>query len=185
MAHVFEDPISAQVEQMSLGPQLLVSLRRLAELQVAAPDTSSLRRRQLERDLDGLARRHARRAITTDAYLAEHSRLTRLIDTALPAAATAPVVEPDVAIRWLRDVRGMWRAMDDEGRRELAGAIYERITVTAEGIVEVEPTQEALRHGIALALPERVVLARPEGLEQRLNIPVAGRRDWLRLLRTA
>jgi DNA invertase Pin-like site-specific DNA recombinase len=165
MAYVFEDPISAQVEQMRVGPQLLVNLRRLAELQVATPDSTWLRRRQLERDLDGIARRHARRGITTDAYLAEHSRLTHLIDSAQPAPANAPVVDPDVAIRWLRDVRSMWRAMDDEGRRELAAGIYERITVTSGGIVEVEPTQEALRHGIALALPERVVLARPEGLE--------------------
>jgi hypothetical protein len=53
--------------------------------------------------------------------------------------------------------------MGDAGRRDLAIALYERVTVTSEGIVEVELTQEALQHGAALALQERAVLARPEG----------------------
>jgi hypothetical protein len=59
----------------------------------------------------------------------------------------------------------MWKDMDEEGRRELIAAFYERITVTSDGIVNVELTREAQRHGAALALPETVALARPEGFE--------------------
>jgi len=53
-------------------------------------------------------------------------------------ADTAPLVDPDTAMGWLRDMRRLWRSMDDQGRRDLAAAIYDRITVTSEGIVEVE-----------------------------------------------
>jgi hypothetical protein len=58
--------------------------------------------------------------------------------------------------------------MDDAGRRDLANTLHERVAVTSESIVEIELTQEALQHGAALALQERVVLARPEGLEHAL-----------------
>ena len=128
-------------------------------------DVSSVRRRQLERELEDLARQHARRRVTTEAYLTEHERLTALIDAIRPVTGTSPVVEPDIAIAWLRDTKEMWKEMDEEGRRELVAALYERITVTSDGIVSVELTPEAQRHGAALALPETVALARPEGFE--------------------
>jgi hypothetical protein len=87
---------------------------------------------------------------------------------------------------WLRDMRRLWRSMDDQGRRDLAAAIYERITVTSERIVEVELTQEAQRHGAALALPEWVLVARLEGSEHALpTIEVDGVAELLELLRAA
>ena len=44
-------------------------------------------------------------------------------------------------------------------------AIYERITVAGPEIVGVRLTPSAYAHGLALALPEKVELARPTGLE--------------------
>ncbi len=44
-------------------------------------------------------------------------------------------------------------------------ALYDRITVTADGVQKVKLTPEAERHGAALAMPEVVLMARPEGLE--------------------
>jgi hypothetical protein len=70
------------------------------------------------------------------------------------------LVDPDEALFYLRDTRALWRDMNDAGRRDLATAIYERITATSQGITEVKLTREAERHGMALALPERVFLAR-------------------------
>jgi hypothetical protein len=49
--------------------------------------------------------------------------------------------------------------------RDLMRAIYDRITVAGPVIVGVRLTQAAYAHGFALALPEKVVLARPTGLE--------------------
>lgn len=188
VASRFEDPIGAQVSQMRIGAPVLANIRALAGTTVARPDTTSLRRRQIERDLDDLARRHARRVIATDTYLAEHARLTSLLDAVHEPAAEAPVVDPDRAVAWLRDIRRMWGAMDDEGRRDLARHVYDRITVTSEEVVSVEPTTDALRHGIAFALPEVVLMARPEGFGRPpspTRIEVVGRSDWLRAARSA
>lgn len=44
-------------------------------------------------------------------------------------------------------------------------AIYDRITNTGPEIVGVRLTQAAYAHGLALALPEKVDLARPAGIE--------------------
>jgi hypothetical protein len=44
-------------------------------------------------------------------------------------------------------------------------AIYERIVITGPEIVGVRLTSAAYAHGLALALPEKVELARPTGFE--------------------
>ena len=44
-------------------------------------------------------------------------------------------------------------------------AVYERIEVTPDWPLTVRLTADAERHGLALALPETVVLARPAGFE--------------------
>ncbi len=42
---------------------------------------------------------------------------------------------------------------------------YERITVAGPEIVGVRLTEAAYAHGLALALPEKVAVARPTGFE--------------------
>lgn len=49
--------------------------------------------------------------------------------------------------------------------RDLMHAIYDGITVAGPVIVGVRLTQAAYAHGLALALPEKVEMARPTGLE--------------------
>src|SRR5678815_169597 len=98
-----DSPISAQVEQMRLGASLIGRLRRLAQKGTGRPDGSALRKRQLERELEDLARRHARRQMATQAYLAEHARLSELLDATHAPINEAPVVEPDKAIGWLEN----------------------------------------------------------------------------------
>ena len=44
-------------------------------------------------------------------------------------------------------------------------AIYERIVIAGPEIVGVRLTAAAYAHGSALALPEKVAMARPTGLE--------------------
>jgi hypothetical protein len=50
-------------------------------------------------------------------------------------------------------------------KADLMHAIYDRITVAGPEIVGVRLTQAAYAHGLALALPEKVELARPTGFE--------------------
>ena len=72
-------------------------------------------------------------------------------------------------------------------------AIYERITVAGPEIVGIRLTAAAYAHGLALALPEKVAMARPTGdgrasAQQvrgslRAHIEVEGRSEWLAILR--
>ena len=63
-------------------------------------------------------------------------------------------------------------------------AIYERITVAGPEIVGVRLTQAAYAHGLALALPEKVEMARPTGVRRAhahlgfRQIPIEGADEW-------
>jgi hypothetical protein len=61
-------------------------------------------------------------------------------------------------------------------------AVYERIVVAGPEIVGVRLTSAAYAHGSALALPEKVELARPTGFGRALTayrMPIEGRNVWL------
>jgi hypothetical protein len=70
------------------------------------------------------------------------------------------------AVQWLR-VLGQTLAHGDvpEEKADLVHAIYDRIVVAGRSIQSVRLTPEAYAHGLALALPEKVVMARPTGFE--------------------
>jgi hypothetical protein len=60
----------------------------------------------------------------------------------------------------------------------LMDATYERSTVAGPEIVGIRLTQAAYAHGLALALPEKVELARPTGVERAddtisVRVPIA------------
>ena len=61
-------------------------------------------------------------------------------------------------------------------KADLMHAIYERITVAGPEIVGVRLTAAAYAHGLALALPEKVEMARPTGVERpdarNIRIPI-------------
>ena len=61
-------------------------------------------------------------------------------------------------------------------------AIYERIVIEGPRFVGLRLTPAAYRHGLALALPEKVEMARPTGVGRALatyEIPIEGRDEWL------
>jgi hypothetical protein len=69
-----------------------------------------------------------------------------------------------------------------DGKADLLHAIYDRITVAGQEIVGVRLTQAAYAHGLALALPEEVEMARPTGVGSALTaygMPIEGRDEWL------
>jgi hypothetical protein len=60
--------------------------------------------------------------------------------------------------------------------------ICDRITVVGPEIVGVRLTHAASAHGLAVALPEEVAMARPTGVGRALatyEIPIEGRDEWL------
>ena len=52
-----------------------------------------------------------------------------------------------------------------EAKADLLHAIHEEIVVTGRKIMSIRLTPSAYAHGLALALPEKVVMARPTGFE--------------------
>jgi hypothetical protein len=96
---------------------------------------------------------------------------------------TAQVGVPaDRAVEWLRTFAETWQQADvPEARSELLHAIYERIVVAEREFVSARLTPAAYAHGLALALPEIVAMARPTGYGHALatRIPIEGRDTWL------
>ena len=78
-----------------------------------------------------------------------------------------------------------WTEADvPEAKADVLHAIYDQIVVTGREIVSVRLTPSAYAHGLALALPTKVALARPTGIKptrthSRLkSIPIEGAADW-------
>jgi hypothetical protein len=127
----------------------------------------TLRRRASERDLARCAADHAARRMATEAYLAEHARLTAELDALAGARPEATLSARDDIVRFLRDLQATGAHGGEAERVALVACVYDRIVATDQGIIEVELTEDAVRHGLAIALPEqvKVVLARPARLE--------------------
>ncbi len=162
-ASVFEEPIAQQVATIRLTKSVLARIRKLATKPLIKDATAQ--RDELERELTRRAAAHASRRITTEAYLAEHERLTRLIDGLDEQPAAQSDIDPDRAIEWLENLKQAWECADERERANLVRAIYRRIIVEGDRFVGVELTEEAKVNGLAFALPQSVALARPARLE--------------------
>ena len=82
------------------------------------------------------------------------------------AERSAPGLPGHRAVEWLRALGESFQGADvAKEEADLMHAIYERITVAGPEIVGVRLTQAAYAHGLALALPEKVEMARPTGFE--------------------
>jgi DNA invertase Pin-like site-specific DNA recombinase len=94
--------------------------------------------------------------------LAEIEATQRERERLAAAPRQEAVVQPGDAIEWLGSLGRLWRETSDEGRRQLALALFERIEVASthdrgsHRIVRVEMTDEAERRGIVLALPASI-----------------------------
>jgi DNA invertase Pin-like site-specific DNA recombinase len=178
----YEAPIRMQIASARLRPEHVAALGRLAG-RLVAPPTGELRRKQLERSLTDRAAAHARREIETSAYLADHAHITAEIDALAARPPVMPLVDPDVAIARVRELREAWQWADEDASRKLIAAVYSRVVVRGPEIIEVELTSDAWRHGFAFALPERVALARPAGdgpSQARWTVRIAGLRELRR-----
>ena len=96
---------------------------------------------------------------------------------------TAPGLPGQRAVEWLRALGESMQSADvSKEKADLMHAIYERITVAGPEIVSVRLTAAAYAHGLALALPEKVGMARPTGVGRAIttyNMPIEGRGEWL------
>jgi len=160
------DPIAAQVAGIRLDDVTIERVVRVLSRNPAAPATAVVDT-WLERQKRDLALQHAADKLDDATYLARMAELR----TARPVASASEAVPARVAVTWLRNVAALWNAdgVTDDARTQLLHAIYERIDATRDGFSKVHLTRDAYRHGLALALPESVVvdrvMARPAGFE--------------------
>jgi hypothetical protein len=136
-------------------------------------------RARVERQIRELALDHAGGALGDDAYLARLKALREQRDGLTEHGPAGPSGQR--AVEWLRALSESVHFADvPEEKADLMHAIYERITVAGPEIVGVRLTTAAYAHG--LALPEKVVMARPTGVGHALTayrMPIEGRDEWL------
>ncbi len=158
---VWEEPILAQLDGVELDEATIGAV--VASLG-SGPRPVALDRARVERQIRDLALEHAAGRIEDAVYL---GRLHELRDARESVErASADRVSPERAVEWLKALSETWRAADVPAERaDLLHAVYDRITVAGRMIVSVRLTPSAYAHGFALALPEKVVLARPTGFE--------------------
>lgn len=128
-----------------------------------------------------LALEHVGGGISDQMYL---ERLKELRATLAATEATAlEGVPAERAVEWLGALAETWTAADvREAKADLLHSIYERIVVAGRSFVSARLTPAAYAHGLALALPEKAVMARPTGVGRALTthrIPIEGRDEWI------
>jgi DNA invertase Pin-like site-specific DNA recombinase len=190
VAHRLDGAIEGQISGLRLDVGTLARIRSLAT--APAPVDTRIRKAQLEAELRRKATDHAARRLTTEAYLAEHTRITAEIDGLASVAPGGPVADADDVVRRLQELEVTWKkAGRSDGlaaRAAVVASIYRRITVVDGAITEVDLTDDAKRLGLVLALPETVAMARPARgrlAKTTVTIPIVGRREWLRASRSA
>jgi hypothetical protein len=138
-------------------------------------------RARIDRQMRELALDHAAGRLPDAVYL-ERLRTLREAKASLEVS-TGGAVTADVALAWLRALSDTWTDADvPEAKADVLHAIYERIVVTGRKIVSVRLTPSAYAHGLAVALPTKVALARPTGVGRGITtytIPIEGRDEWL------
>ena len=157
-------PLSAQVMSMRLDAATVAAVVRV--LGQAAPPTDALARQRLLRQRQKAADAFASGRLGLGEFTALVADLEAQGNAISSAGSSdGDAIPGDVALRYLRDLRTTWQRADDASRAELLHAIYARVEVRGEQFVGVTLTPEAERHGLALALPEKVAVARPAGFE--------------------
>ncbi len=140
---------------------------------------------RIDRQIGELALEHAGGLLGNDTYLTRMKALREQRDAIVER--TAPGLPGHREVEWLRTLGESFQAADvPKEREELMHVIYERITVAGPEIVGVRLTQAAYAHGLALALPEKVEMARPTGVGRALTayrMPIEGRDEWLAAVR--
>lgn len=135
----------------------------------------SLDKARLERQIKALANQNVEGTLDDDAYVARKRELRSQIDAL--DRLTRPGIPAARAVEWLRALSETWITADvDEEKADLLHAIYHRIVVAGERIVSARLTPDAMAHGMALALPDKVAVARPTGVQRadaiNIRVPV-------------
>ena len=157
----WEAPVLAQVGGIELDDGVIA---RVVAALGSARRPVAIDRARIERQMRDLALEHVGGGIGDETYLERLKHLRAVL------AATEDTAQEGVpaerAVAWLRALAETWTAADvPEAKADLLHAIYERIVVAGRSFVSARLTPAAYAHGLALAMPEKVAMARPTGFE--------------------
>jgi hypothetical protein len=140
-------------------------------------------RARIDRQIREFALEHAAGSLGDEAYLARLRALREQRDAIVERSA--PGLPGHRAVEWLRALGDSIQTADvPKEKADLMHSIYDRIVVRGPEFVGARLTPEAYSLGLALALPEKVVLARPTGVKPTRthsglkSIPIEGAHDW-------
>ena len=174
----WEAPILGQVQGIELDD---ATIGAVVAAVGGAPRPVTLDKARIERQIRELALEHAAGHLEDEVYLERLRELREAKDDA--ERTSGERVAAERAIEWLRTLSATWAEADvPEAKADMLHAIYDQIVVTGRKIVSVRLTSSAYAHGLALALPTKVALARPTGVGRALatyTIPIEGRDEWL------
>jgi hypothetical protein len=146
-----------------------------------APRPVARDRTRIDRQIRELALEHAAGRLEDAVYLERLRELREAKDNV--ERTLGERVAAERAIEWLRALSATWTEADvPEAKADVLHAIYDQIVVTGRETVSVRLTPSAYAHGLALALPTKVALARPTGVGRALatcEILIEGRDEWL------
>ena len=141
----------------------VLSASRMSESPGLSRQPVAIDRARIDRQMREHALEHAAGSLGDEAYLTRLKVLRQQRDAVVER--TAAGLPAERAVEWLRALGESLHA-PEKSKEKADGihAIYDRITVAGPEIVGVRLTQAAYAHGLALALPEKVELARPTGV---------------------
>lgn len=173
-----QQPIPAQVAGIELHAATVGAV--VAALG-GAPRPVALDRARIDRQIRELTLDHAAGRLDDAVYLERLRELREAKDGV--ERSTGERVAPDRAIEWLRALSARWAEADvPEEKADVLHAIYDQVVVTGRRIESVRLTPSAYAHGLALALPTKVAMARPTGVGRGITtytITIVGRDEWL------
>ena len=154
-------PVLAQLGGIALDDGVVA---RVVAMLGSTARPVAIARSRIERQMRELALEHVGGGMSDETYL---ERLKHLRASLAAVEQTAQVGLPaERAVEWLRALAETWQQADvPEARSELVHASYERIVVAGREFVAARRTPAAYAHGLALALPEQVAMARPTRFE--------------------
>jgi hypothetical protein len=176
----WEQPILAQVADIELDDATVAAIVRALG---SAPRPIAIDRARIDRQMRDLALDHAAGRLEDAVYL-DRLRALRESKESLEVNASG-AVSAEVALAWLGALSSTWSDADvPEAKAEVLHAIYEQIVVTGRTIVSIRLTPSAYAHGLAVALPDKVALARPTGFGRThahsgfMKVLIEGAGEW-------
>jgi DNA invertase Pin-like site-specific DNA recombinase len=170
-------PLEAQIRGLRLDEEVEAAI--VATLAKPGAEIVPIDRGRIERRKRELALEVASGRLSDRAFLAAVRRLNS--EDAIPDGRQARrPVDAVKAVEYIRNFATSWAKAKEPTRATMIQSIYEEVVVRGEEFVRVRLTPEAYAHGLALALPQEVLvpplpgrgrprknmaLARPTGFE--------------------